>query len=65
MTAPRTGAQRQAAHKARQQAAGLVRVAVWVYPDDAEMIRATAALWVDRSRQPHAKIVRLPMSENG
>ena len=69
MKAPRTGAQRQAAHKARMQAAGLVRVAVWVYPEDAKWMRATAALWVTnhvRKRpQPDAKIVQLTMSENG
>ena len=44
MTAPKTPAQRQAAHKARQQAAGLVRVSIWVRAEDA------ASLLIDAER---------------
>ena len=45
MKAPRTGAQRQAAHKARMQAAGLVRISEWVRPDEVQAVRELIA-WV-------------------
>ena len=50
MPAPQTGAQRQAAHKARMQAAGLVRISVWVDPKNAQALRDLA----DRIERLHA-----------
>ena len=67
MTTPRTGAQRQASHKARMQAAGLVRISAWVRPDEVQAVRELIA-WVRETcakSQPDAKIVPLLMSENG
>ena len=67
MTTPRTGAQRQAAHKARMQAAGLVRFTAWVRSDEVQAVRELIA-WVRETcanSQPDDKIVRLTMSENG
>ena len=58
---PKTGAQRQAAHKARQQAAGLVRVAVWVYPSEVEAIPKLIA-WLRATTRQNRKV---GMSENG
>lgn len=39
---PKTAAQRQAKHKARQIAAGLVQLKRWVHPDDAPVLKALA-----------------------
>ena len=43
MKAPRTGAQRQAAYKARQQAAGLVQFTAWVHPAFIPALRQVVA----------------------
>ena len=68
MKAPRTGAQRQAAHKARMQAAGLVRVSVWVPVLDAPSLSAMASLWVElhaRKRTPMADTLAIRCGQQG
>lgn len=42
MTAYKTNAIRQARHKEKRQAAGLVRVEIWCKPEHAEQIKAYA-----------------------
>ena len=42
MTTAKTNAQRQAAHKARRLAAGLVQFNRWVHPDDVPALRDAA-----------------------
>lgn len=61
MTPPRTGAQRQAAHKARQEARGLVKVTAWVPALDAPALLAIAKMWADSYlRQRPAFVSDLP-----
>lgn len=51
MTAPKTAAQRQAARKARQRAAGFVRWTCWAHPDDRPRLKALAdRLEIERRR---------------
>ena len=57
MKTPQTGAQRQAAHKARMQAAGLVRFASWVHPNHAPVLRELIRCWLAKPKKS--------MSENG
>ena len=47
MTA-KTGAQRVKEAEARKRAAGLVRVCVWLHPDDAASLREHAAKLIKR-----------------
>ena len=42
MAADKTNATRQARHKEKRRAAGLVRVEVWVRPEHAEKVKAFA-----------------------
>lgn len=54
MTA-KTGAQRVKETEARKRAAGLVRVCVWLHPDDAPKLREAAAKLAKRraKKVPH------------
>ena len=68
MKAPRTGAQRQAAHKARMQAAGLVKFTAWVHADDLPEVRRMMFLLHNTHAERLAKwLADNPkyMSENG
>lgn len=61
MTAAKTPAQRQAELKARRIAAGLVRVCVWLHPDDAAALREHAAKLAKR-RERSARRVSLDVN---
>ena len=60
MTA-KTGAQRVKETEARKRAAGLVRVCVWLHPDDAAALREHAAKLAKR-RERNARIVSLDVN---
>ena len=56
LTAPKTPAQRQAEHKARQLAAGLVRFKRWVPPGDVPALHEAAAMLARQREEEEAEI---------
>lgn len=54
MATAKTPAQRQAEHKARQIAAGLVQLKRWVHPDDMPALQETA----DKLARRRARLVK-------